>query len=288
MATAYGAAAAKMTAADLTDHYTRGLSFFHEEFVPQLKSRLSWLSGGKWSLGDLNDFVAFAAGSDVDLITHLVEAVASREPVVLFPGDWYGFQVGSTHQQNIFWQSEARGRLACLCVPSVRNGHVTDDMLGFLESSEHNLLNLNLYPTLPVGERAAIANSLRPLLGKSILSISFSRGFAMTASQLGVFLIHRDHPFVSRFREPWNWYTYFYNQLAAQTFLRLDLAQLQAVDANRRAWVADWLTTRGLPVVTSGSYYVKSFTIDGPAPERLEPLTRDGLVRLCLKPPQVQ
>jgi hypothetical protein len=52
--------------------YTRGLAFFHECFVPHLKSVLGELSGG---VCDLADFVAYAAGSDVDFMTHLVEAV---------------------------------------------------------------------------------------------------------------------------------------------------------------------------------------------------------------------
>ncbi len=287
VATAYGEAAAELTASDLTEHYTTGLSYFHGEFVPQLKVRLTGLAAGEWSLTDLGDVVAFAAGSDVDLITHLIEAVAAREPIVLFPGDWFGFSVGTTHSDNIVWRNDATDRLACLCVPSVRNGHLTGEMISFLESASACLLNLNLFPTLAGAERAAAARSLRPLLDKSILSISFSRGFGMTASQLGVFLVHRDHPFVRRYREQWSWFTYFYNALAARTFLRLDLTELQTVDEARRAWAAHWLETHALPPISTGSYYVKSFTLFEPVPPLLRPLTRDGLVRLCLKPPQV-
>ena len=55
--------------------HTSGLAFFHERFVPQLKSVLGELSGGVW---DLAEFVAYAAGSDVDFMTHLVEAVVMR------------------------------------------------------------------------------------------------------------------------------------------------------------------------------------------------------------------
>lgn len=287
MAAAYAQAAAAITAHDLTEHYTTGRAHFHDELVPQLKMRLSWLSGGAWSLADLDDYVAFAAGSDVDLMSHLIEAVASRERVVLFPGDWFGFAVGSTHGDNIVWQGDATGRLACLCVPSVRNGHLTAEMLEFLESASACLLNLNLFPTLAGPERHAAASSLRPLLDKSILSISFSRGFGMTASQLGVFLLHREHPYVRRFREQWSWFTYFFNALAARAFLRLNLAELQTVDEARRAWVAAWLETHALPCIDTGSYYVKSFTLCGAVPAPLRPLTRDGLVRLCFKPPQV-
>jgi hypothetical protein len=281
VAKAYAAAAAEITASDLTDHYTTGLTDFREQFVPELKSRLSNLSGGEWSLADLEDFVPFAAGSDVDLMSHLIEAVAAHEPVVLYPGDWFGFSAGSTHNHNILRDYDATDRLACLCVPSVRNGHLTGEMLEFLESASACLLNLNLYPTLAEGERSAVARGLRPLLEKSILSISFSRGFGMTASQLGVFLIHRDHPYVRRFSQQWNWYTYFFNALATRTFLRLDLAELSAVDEARRTWVTRWLATHDLPAVRTGSYYVKSFTLQEPVPPAILPLTRDGLVRLC-------
>jgi hypothetical protein len=97
VAAAYAQAAAELTARDLTEHYTTGLSFFHEEFAPQLKLRLSRLTENEWSPADLDDFVAVAAGSDVDLMAHLIEAVAAREAVVLFPGDWFGFSVGSPH-----------------------------------------------------------------------------------------------------------------------------------------------------------------------------------------------
>ena len=55
--------------------YTSGLAFFHERFVPHLKCVLGELGGGVW---DLADFVAYAAGSDVDFMTHLVEAVVMR------------------------------------------------------------------------------------------------------------------------------------------------------------------------------------------------------------------
>ena len=284
VASAYAAAAGEITARDLTEHYTTGLAWFHDEFVPQLKLRLSELSGGEWSAAELADFVAFASGSDVDLMAHLIEAVAAREEVVLFPGDWFGFCVGSTHRERIVWRPDAAGRPACLCVPSVRNGHLTSEMLEFLDGASNCLLNLNLFPTLPGAERALAARCLRRVLDKSVLSISFSRGFGMTASQLGVFLIHRDHPYVSRFREPWSWFTYFFNALAARTFLRLDLKELQAADEVRRAWVADWLAARELPAVSTGSYYVKAFRLLEAIPKALQPLARDGLVRLCFRP----
>jgi hypothetical protein len=288
VARAYAEAAAQLSSRDLSDHYTAGLAWFHDEFVPELKSRLSWITGGEWSAADLADFVAFAAGSDVDLISHLIEAVAAREPVVLFPGDWFGFLAGSTQRDHIAWQTDAAARLACLCVPSVRNGHLTGEMLTFLESASACLLNLNLLPTLSRAERAPIARSLWPLLEKSVLSISFSRGFGMTASQLGVFLLHRDHPYAGRFRQQWSWHTYFFNALAARTFLRLNLADLETVDDSRRTWVAQWLEAHGLPCISSGSYYVKSFTVRDSIPAPLRPLYRDGVVRLCFKPPHVK
>ena len=49
---AYRAAAAELTADDLADHYTSGLAFFHERFVPHLKGVLEGLSGGAWDLAD--------------------------------------------------------------------------------------------------------------------------------------------------------------------------------------------------------------------------------------------
>jgi hypothetical protein len=280
---AYRRAAAGLGTAELTGHYTCGLAFFHEEFVPYLKATLVGLSGGVWSL---DDFDAFAAGSDVDFMTHLVEAVAAREPVYLYPGDWFGFRAGATQTDNLRWDGDSRGRLACLCVPSVRNGHLTDDMLGFLGDASACLLNLNLFPTLPAEERREAALGLAGVLDKAVLSISFSRGFGLTASQLGVALVHRDHPLRRRFATQWDWFTYFYNALAARAFMALDIPQVQEVDRQRRQWVREWLHRRELPVVETGSYYVKSFRVEGAVPERLRPLVRDDVVRLCFKPPQ--
>jgi hypothetical protein len=281
-ASAYCAAAAELTARDLADHYTSGLAFFHERFVPHLKCVLGSLCSGAWDLGE---FVAYAAGSDVDLMTHLVEAVAARGRVCLYPGDWFGFRVGATQTANLAWDSSGRGELACLCVPSVRNGHLTEEMLDFLEAADHCLLNLNLYPTMAVAERRAIADAVRPLLGRAVLSISFSRGFGLTASQLGVFLVHRNHPFRTRFETQWTWFTYFFNALAARAFMLLDLPALESVDARRRTWVHQWIETRGLPAIPTGSYYVKSFRPIGQVPGALAPLLRGDLVRLCFKPP---
>jgi hypothetical protein len=281
-AAAYRAAAAELTARDLADHYTSGLAFFHERFVPHLKSVLEGLSGGVW---DLADYVAYAAGSDVDFMTHLVEAVAARGRVCLFPGDWFGFQVGTTQTANVAWDSSGRGELACLCVPSVRNGHVTEEMLAFAEAAPHCLLNLNLFPTIAADERRVVAEALKPLLGRAVLSISFSRGFGLTASQLGVFLVHRDHPFRIRFDTQWTWFTYFFNALAARAFMLLDLPSLEAIDARRRSWVHECLERRGLPAIATGSYYVKSFRPIGDIPAILAPLQRGELVRLCFKPP---
>jgi hypothetical protein len=51
--------------------------------------------------------------------------------------------------------------------------------------------------------------------------------------------------------------------------------------------VRDWLAARGLPAIETGSYYVKAFRPEGELPDVLRPLSRDGLVRLCFKPPQV-
>jgi hypothetical protein len=280
---AYRAAVDGLTPEMLSEHYTEGLRFFHDAFVPRLKGRMEDLSGGAW---DLSDFVAFAAGSDVDFMTHLVDAVAARAPVALFPGDWHGFRVGSTQQERIRWDANGRAPLACLCIPSVRNGHLTTEMLAFLDAADACLLNLNLYPTLGADERRETALALGRVLPKSILSISFSRGFGLTASQLGVALVPRDHPLLARLSAQWEWLTYFYNALAARAFLAIEPGRLGAVDQARRDSVRAWLEERGLPVVATGSYYVKSFRLDGPVPERLRMLARGDVIRLCLKPLQ--
>lgn len=281
---AYQQAAAELTARDLADHYTKGLAFFHKEFVPYLKRTLVNLSGGVWNF---DDFVAYAAGTDVDFMAHIVEAVSASERVVLFPGDWFGFRVGCTQVENIYWDAAGSGELSCLCVPSVRNGCLTDEMLRFLSSTRHSLLNLNLFPTLVASERRVVAEQLTSLLDRAVLSISFSRGFGLTASQLGVVLVHRDHPYRRRFEVQWNWYTNFYNAIAARAFMLIDLEALAAIDAQRRAWVDRWLIEHELPAIETGSYYVRSFHPDGDVPNYLLPLYREGVLRLCFKPPQV-
>jgi hypothetical protein len=279
---AYQQAVAGLTSQDLASHYTDGLTFFHEEFVPHLKRQLERLSGGAW---DLEAYEAYAAGTDVDFMTHLVEAVAAGDRVSLFPGDWYGFLVGCTQTANISWDRRGGGELACLCIPSVRNGHMTEEMLEFLQSSRHCLLNLNLLPTLAAAERHAVCRQITPVLDRSVLSVSFSRGFGLTASQLGVALVHRDHPYRRRFHQQWSWFTYFFNGIAARAFLFLSLRDIEEVDERRRSWAEEWLKGRGLPAVSNGSYYVKAFRPMESVPEYLKPLQRDGLVRLCLKPP---
>lgn len=280
-AEAYRKAALTVTAEALSAHYSKGLQFFHEEFTPFLKERVRELSGGAW---DLEDFEAFAAGSDVDLMTHLIEAVAATRHISLYPGDWFGFQVGSTHQDKIVWSRDSAGTLACLCVPSVRNGHFTREMVDFLQAAESCLLNLNLFPTLQLGERRAIAEKIKPHLGKSVLSISFSRGFGLTVSQLGVILIPKDHPLLRLLKTQLNWFTYYFNAIAGQAFMKIDIGQLRGVDEKRREWVADWLAKKRLPVVNSGTYYIKSFRIEGRIPEVLRPLLRAETLRLCFKP----
>lgn len=278
---AYRRAVAELTPRDLADHYTTGLAFFHEEFTPHLKRTLRELSGGVW---DLDDFVAYAAGTDVDFMTHIVEAIAAEQRVSLFPGDWYGFLVGCTRTANIRWDEAGGGELSCLCIPSVRNGHLTEEMLPFLDSTPHCLLNLNLFPTLAAEERLAVSRQLRDRLDRAVLSISFSRGFGLTASQLGVVLIHREHPYRRRFDRQWTWFTNFFNAVAARAFMLMDLSALQQVDDRRRRSVLEWLEERGLPAVPTGSYYVRSFRPTGTLPEFLTPLGRHGVVRLCFKP----
>lgn len=279
---AYQQAVASLTEDDLSGHYTRGLAWFHEEFTPRLRTVIEGLTGGAW---DLSEYRAFAAGSDVDLMAHVVEAIAGEGRVCLYPGDWFGFRVGSSRGASIAWDERGAGELACLCIPSVRNGHLTEEMALFLERSETRLLNLNLFPTLRPEERAAVAERLSDVLPRSLLSISFSRGFGLTASQLGVMLVHRDHPWLARFETQWSWFTYFYNALAAKAFLAMDLAEMARADDARRAWVDAWLRERSLPSLASGSYYVRSFRAEGELAPHLAPLARDGVVRLCFKPP---
>lgn len=281
-AAAYRKVAGELTVGDLSNHYRDGLEFFHKDFVPHLKARLSELSGGVWSF---DDFDAFAAGSDVDLMTHIVDGVGSDQKVALFPGGWYGFLVGTSQRKLIEWSVESTGSLACLCVPSVRNGHLTTEMAEFLGNAESCLLNINLYPTLSKSERVLVAKRIQPYLEKSILSVSFSRGFGLTASQLGVILVPKRHPLRQRFDQQWNWFTYFYNAIAAKAFMNIDLEEMQGVDEKRRVWVRNWLNERGLPALDSGTYYVKCFRFEGRVPEFLKPLQRGDVLRLCLKPP---
>lgn len=281
-AAAYRKVAGALTVHDLTDHYRGGLDFFHDDFVPHLKERLSALSGGLWSF---DDFDAFAAGSDVDFMTHIIDGVASDQKVALFPGGWYGFLVGTSQRELIHWTRESTGSLACLCVPSVRNGHLSEEMAAFLGDADSCLLNINLYPTMTAEDRALAAERLKPYLGKSIISVSFSRGFGLTASQLGVILVPKTHPLRQRFEQQWSWFTYFYNKIAAMAFMNIDFDEMQRVDDERRIWVRQFLEQRALPVLDSGTYYVKSFRFEGTVPERLKPLQRGDVIRLCLKPP---
>lgn len=284
VAEAYRRAATSIEVADLTDHYGDGLEGFHSRFVPRVKRLIERLTDGAW---DLTEHVAFAAGSDVDFMTHLVDAIASKERVALYPDDWWGFRVGSVHGENIAWDACGDAALACLCIPSVRNGHVTDGMRAFLNGAPANLWNLNLFPTLRPEERHGVAASLAPLLDRAVLSISFSRGFGMTASQLGLALVPKGHPYVARFETQWRWLTYFHNALAARAFLEVDLDALARVDAERRAWVARELERRGLPAIDTGTYYVRAFRAEGELAPHLAPLSRGNVVRLCFKPPQV-
>lgn len=281
VADAYRVAVDGLTAHELTHHYTTGQAWLHETFGPALIERLGALSGGEW---DLRGWGIVAAGSDVDLIGHIVEATSARGSVRLYPSDWYGFLVGGTHDAAVTFDSSSPGALACLCIPSVRNGHLTAGMVEFLRRSPVQLLNLNLFPTLASEERRATARALRPFLPTALLSVSFSRGFGLTASQLGALLVPPGHPWAETYRRQWDWYSYFYNALAAHAFLAIDPAATAAVDEDRRHWTLAWLAERDLPDVATGSYYVRSFRPDGPVAEHLRPLMRDGLLRCCLKP----
>jgi hypothetical protein len=136
-ATAYQTAVENIKVDTLSTHYTEGIQFFQDEFTPFLKNSLEQLSGGSW---DLQDYRAYAAGSDVDFMTHIIDAVAAENQVCLFPGDWYGFLKGASQQKNIQWDTNSQGAMACLCIPSVRNGHLTQEMFEFLERADTCLL----------------------------------------------------------------------------------------------------------------------------------------------------
>jgi hypothetical protein len=90
--------------------------------------------------------------------------------------DWFGFRVGVADPRNIAWNAEGNGALACLCVPSAHNRHVTPE--------------IDPVPS-PVGrlppERRHVAHDLRPVLEKSVLSVSFSRAasFALSGGRRG-------------------------------------------------------------------------------------------------------
>lgn len=254
-------------------------------FAPALVDRLGALTGGEW---DLSGWRLFAAGSDVDLIAHVVEATAARGAVRLYPGDWYGFLVGATHDNAVRFDAVAPGDLACLCIPSVRNGHLSGPMVEFLGRSPVQLLNLNLFPTLAPAERHSVARALAPLLPSALLSISFSRGFGLTASQLGVMLVPPGHRWLAVYERQWEWFTRFYSAIAARAFLAIDLEELGAVDALRRDWATDWLAERGLPDIGTGSYYVRSFRPDAPVADHLRPLLRADVLRCCLRPRPVR
>jgi hypothetical protein len=277
-ADAYRRACEDLTAADLSTHYTSGQEWLHDTFVPYVKEALHRLSGGVW---DFRDYTAVAAGSDVDLMTHIINA--SEDPVVIYPGDWGGFHVGPSRETR--FQRESPGALACVCVPSVRNGRFTEDMADFCRESRYPLLNLNLYPTLTPAERSETARLLKPCLDRALVSISFSRGFSLAASQIGLMLVHRDHPLLAKNRKAWEWFSYFYNAVGAHAFMALDLDAVERVHEVRRAEVAEWHRRTGMPYQASGSYYVKSFEVDGELPEVYKPLMiHDGLLRLCFKP----
>jgi len=103
-------------------------------------------------------------------------------------------------------------------------------------------------------------------------------------SQIGVALVHRDHPLRVPYETQWSWLTYFFNG-TARAFMALDIEAMARTDTARRAWVMDWLRGNGLPVVETGSYYVKSLQLARPAPSSRVILQRSNLVRLCFKPP---
>lgn len=246
--------------------------------MPHVRHVVERLSGDAW---DLSEHVAFAAGSDVDFMTHIINA--SDERVVIYPGDWGGFLVGPS--RKVEFSPDSRDALACVCVPSVRNGRFTDDMARFCSDARHVLLNLNLYPSLPPEERRDVARMLAPALERSLLSVSFSRGFSLTASQVGLIFVHRTHPLLARWRKNWEWFSYFYNAVGARAFMHLDLDEVERIHEVRRREVAEWHARSGMPYDPRGSYYVKAFQVSGELPAAYDPLLlHAGVLRLCFKP----
>ena len=126
---------------------------------------------------------------------------------------------------------------------------------------------------------------MQPLLGRAVLSISFSRGFGLTASQLGVFLVHRDHPYRIRFETQWTWFTYFFNALAARAFMLLDLPALEAIDARRRTWVTRVARESRIAGDRDGQLLREIVPADRRGPGDPGPAHARRLVRLCFKPP---
>ena len=54
----------------------------------------------------------------------------------LYPGRLVRLpRAASRSEANVAWDASGRGELACLCVPSVRNGHLTGEMLDFLAAA---------------------------------------------------------------------------------------------------------------------------------------------------------
>ena len=124
---------------------------------------------------------------------------------------------------------------------------------------------------------------LAGVLDRSLLSVSFSRGFSLTASQLGLILIHPSHPLL-KWRTNWEWFSYFYNAIAARAFMHIDLAEVERIHTLRRAEVAEWHTSHEIPYESAGTYYVKSFRVEGELPPAYSPLMLHGVLRLCFKP----
>ncbi len=248
-ADAYRTAVEGLTAESLSTHYTDGLTFFHETFVPALAGRITDLTGGVW---DLSGHVAYAAGSDVDFMTHLVEAVAARGPP---PSSWAtGSASGSARRTRtrstgmppaeVPWPASASPRQRT--APDRGDDHI---------SSRRGRLSPQPEPVSNPGPSGTSADGPRllGLLNRSVLSISFSRGFRPYRLATRCALRTSRPSFAAGSPLNGTGSPIFHNALAARAFLAARPPRLESVDRLRRAHVADRLETRGLPSVATGA-----------------------------------
>ena len=201
---------AELTARDLAEHYTSGLAFFHERFVPHLKEcarRAKRRRLGPYRLRRLR--------RGFGRRFHDASGRGGRRARPRLPVPrrlvWLPSRSDSDGEPRL---GRFGPRGAGMPVRAVGAKWTPDPGNARLPARRSAL------PAEPeslsdhAGRRAARScGGASPLLERAVLSISFSRGFGLTASQLGVFLLHRDHPYRMRFETQWAWFTYFFNAL---------------------------------------------------------------------------